>query len=60
MFDLRRRSTLHGGTSTTDGDDSDFGVQSSKIMFKNCRPESDRRLPLENVTVTIHHVYCVT
>lgn len=52
MFDLRRRSTLHGGTSVANGDDNDFGVRSSKIMFRNCQTECDRRLLPETVTVT--------
>lgn len=44
----------------TEGGDNDFGVRSSKIMFKNCRTESDRRLPLGNVTVTYITCCCVS
>ena len=39
-----------------EGGDDDFGVRSSKIMFKNCQTECDRLRPSESVTVTILHV----
>jgi hypothetical protein len=57
MVDLRSRgSTLHRGTGSAESDDDDFGVRSSKIMFKNCQTESDWLRPLETVTVTKRHV----
>ena len=56
MSDLRRGSTLHRGAGVAEGGDDDFGVRSSKIMFKNCQAESDRLRPPESVTVTKLHV----
>ena len=52
MVDLRRGSTLHRGEGVAEGGDDDFGVRSSRIIFKNCQTECDRLRPSESVTVT--------
>jgi hypothetical protein len=57
MFDLCRRGTLHRGTGVAGSDDNDFGGRASKIMFKSCQTECDRRPPPHSVTVTVNHVH---